>query len=349
MRIGLALPHYDFSLPAGGWAEGGRAGGRAEGGSPGNGRLEFEAIVEVARRAEALGFDSLWVSDHLSLSIRKYGGSEGDWFAYEPLTTLAALARRVARPRLGTLVLCEVLRPASVAAKGLTTLDHLCDGRLDIGIGAGWYEPDYLALGMGLPAPGERLARLEEALSLLTDLLPGGPATLEGHHHRAREAINRPPPVQSPRPPIIVGGKGDRLLRLVARWADGWNTCWVWTPDAYRKRVGSLERACAALGRDPATVTRSLGLYALAGEDQADLEARFDRMRRLAPGGMLDATDLASWRTGRLVGTVDEVADQLRVWEQAGVSEMICCAGPLPFSLAALDDLEPLAEAAGRA
>lgn len=331
MRIGLALPHYDFSLPAAG------------------GRLEFEAIVEVARRAEALGFDSLWVSDHLSLSIAKYGGPEREWFAYEPLTTLAALARHVSRPRLGTLVLCEALRPASVAAKSLTTLDHLCDGRLDIGIGAGWYEPDYLALGMGLPAPGERLARLEEALTLLVSLLPGGPATVDGRHHRAREAINRPPPLQSPRPPIIVGGKGDRLLELVARRADGWNTCWVWTPDAYRERVGRLERACAATGREPATVTRSLGLYALAGEDEGDLEARFDRMRRLAPGGMLDATDLAEWRRGRLVGTVDEVAEQLGAWEQAGVSEMICCAGPLPFSLAAVDDLEPLARAAGRA
>ena len=328
MRLGLAVPHYDFSLL-----------GEAAQGRP----LGFPAILEVARKAEGLGFDSLWVSDHLSLSIEKYGGGPGEWFAYEPLTLLSALARHVHRPRLGTLVLCEALRPAAVAAKTLTTLDHLCDGRLDIGVGAGWYEPDYQALGMDLPSPRERLARLEEALTVLDALLPGGPATFEGRHHRVRAASNRPPARQTPRPPLFVGGKGDRLLELVARRADGWNTCWVWTPAAYAERVAVLERACETVGRDPASVRRSLGLYTLVGEDRADLERRFERMRRLAPGGMLAGMSLEQWREGRLVGTVEEVAEQMAGWEAAGVSELICALGPLPFSLAALDDIEPLA------
>ena len=325
MRVGLALPHYDFSLL-----------GLAADGRP----LDFDAIVEVATSAESLGFDSLWVSDHVSLSLEKYGAGPGEWFAYEPLTLLAALARRVRRVRLGTLVLCEALRPAGVLAKALTTLDHLCDGRLDIGVGAGWYEPDYLALGMDLPAPGERLTRLGEAVAVLDALLPGGPATVEGRHHRVRGACNRPPAHQVPRPPIFMGGKGDRLLDLVARRADGWNTCWVWTPAAYRERVGALERACDAAGRDPASVHRSLGLYTLVGEDHADVERRFERMRRLAPGGMLSGTTLAEWREGRLVGTLDEVADQKAQWEAEGVAELICCLGPVPFSLGAPDDLE---------
>ncbi|MGH9034744.1 MAG: LLM class flavin-dependent oxidoreductase [Acidimicrobiia bacterium] len=328
MRVGLALPHYDFSLL-----------GDAAEGRP----LGFEAIVEVARRAEGLGFDSLWVSDHLSLSIEKYGGGSREWFAYEPLTLLAALACHVRGPRLGTLVLCEALRPAGVAAKALTTLDHLCDGRLDLGVGAGWYEPDYQAIGLDLPPPAQRLARLEEALIVLDALLPGGPATVDGRFHRVRGAVNRPPTRQTPRPPLFVGGKGDRLLGLVARRADGWNTCWVWTPAAYRERVAALERACETAGRDPASVRRSLGLYTLVGEDHADLERRFERMRRLAPGGMLRDTTLAEWREGRLVGTVEEVAEQVTGWEAAGVAEIICGVGPLPFSLGALDDLEPVA------
>ena len=327
MRFGLALPHYDFSLFD-------EAPPRP---------LGFPAILDVARRAEGLGFDSLWVSDHLSLSIEKYGGGPGEWFAYEPLTLLAALARHIRRPRLGTLVLCEALRPAAVAAKALTTLDHLSDGRLEIGLGAGWYEPDYQALGLDLPPPGERLARLEEALAVLDALLPGGPATVEGRYHRARGACNRPATRQTPRPPLFVGGKGDRLLGLVARRADGWNTCWVWTPAAYRDRVAALERACEAVGRDPASVRRTLGLYALVGEDGADLERRFERMRRLAPGGMLRDTTLAQWRQGRLVGTVDEVAEQVEGWEAAGVAELICTLGPLPFSLTGVEDLESLA------
>ena len=328
MRVGLALPHYDFSVP-------------------GERPLRFPIVVAHAGRAEALGFDSLWVSDHLSLEIEKYGAGPGEYFAYEPLTTLAALARHVRRPRLGTLVLCEALRPAGVLAKALATLDHLCDGRLDIGIGAGWHPPDYEALGMVMPRPGERLARLAEAIDVLDGLLPGGPFTYQGRFHRVREAPNRPPARQVPRPPLFLGGKGDRLLDLAARRADGWNTCWVWTPEAYRERLSALERACAAAGRDPATVTRSLGLYALAGEDRRDLERRYQRMRSLAPGGMLDEVSLDEWKAGRLVGTVAEVAEQAAGWRALGISELILGAGPLPFSVTALDDLEPLAAALG--
>lgn len=328
MRAGLALPQYDFSVP-------------------GENPLRWATVLAHARRAEELGFDSLWLSDHLFLEIDKYGGGPGRYGTFEPLTTLAALAREVARPRLGTLVLCEALRPATLAAKALASLDNYCGGRLDIGIGAGWYEPDYEALGMVMPPPGERLARLAEALDVLAALLPGGPFTYEGRFHRAREATNRPGALQSPRPPVFVGGKGDRLLRLVAERADGWNTCWAWTTDAYRERLGALAGACAAVGRDPATVWRSLGLYALVGWDGADLEARFQRLRRLAPGGMLDSVSLDQWRVGRLVGTVEEAAGQVAVWEALGVETVIVSAGPLPFSVYALDDLDPLAAALG--
>jgi probable F420-dependent oxidoreductase len=321
MQFGLALPHYDFSIP---------------GESP----LRFETIAAYATAGEALGIDSLWVSDHVSLSIEKYGGPPGEYFAYEPLTTLAALAGVTNRARLGTLVLSEALRPAGVLAKTLATLDRLCRGRLDIGIGAGWYAPDYEAVGLALPPPGERLARLREALAVLDALLPGGPATLDGKAHRVRDATNRPPAEQAPRPPIFVGGKGDRLLRLAAEMADGWNTCWIWTPDEYRNRLEVLTRACEDVGRDPASVRRTLGLYALAGEDERDLAARYRRMQAQAPGGMLDDVPLETWRVGRLVGTPDELAEQIAGWAALGVAELIVSAGPLPFSVSGLDDLE---------
>lgn len=324
MQFGLALPHYDFSIP---------------GESP----LRFETIVEHAVAAESLGFDALYVSDHVSLSIEKYGGPPGEYFAYEPLTTLAAVAGAATRPRLGTLVLAEALRPAGVLAKALATLDRLCGGRLDIGIGAGWYEPDYAAVGLTLPSPGERLARLREALAVLDALLPGGPATLDGKAHLVRDAPNLPPARQEPRPPIFVGGKGDRLLRLAAEMADGWNTCWVWTPDEYRARLDVLNRACDDVGRDPASVRRTIGLYALAGEDERDLAARYERMQAEAPGGMLDRVPLDEWRAGRLVGTPEQLAGQLAGWAALGVAEIIVSAGPLPFSVSGRDDLELLA------
>jgi alkanesulfonate monooxygenase SsuD/methylene tetrahydromethanopterin reductase-like flavin-dependent oxidoreductase (luciferase family) len=326
MRIGLALPQYDYSVP---------------GESP----LRWETLLEHAHSASASGFDSLWLSDHLFLDIARYGGSAEPQGAFEPLVTLAALARGVTGPRLGTLVLCEALRPASVLAKALATLDRISGGRLDVGLGAGWYEPEYEAIGMSMPPPGERLERLAEAVEVCTGLLGGGPLSFDGRHHRADGARNLPPALQDPRPMVFVGGKGDRLLRLVAGHADGWNTCWTWTPAAYRDRLDVLERACEKEGRDPATVWRTLGLYALCGEDRADLERRFERMCDLMPAGVVTES-LEEWRTGRLVGTVDEVREQAKVWGDAlGVETLIVGAGPLPFSVTAPDDVELLAHA----
>jgi probable F420-dependent oxidoreductase len=325
MRIGLALPQYDYSVP---------------GDSP----LRWETLLGHAQRAEELGFDSLWLSDHLFLDIAKYGGPPDPHGIYEPLVTLAALARTVTRPRLGTLVACEALRPAPVLAKALATLDRITGGRLNVGLGAGWYPPEYEAVGLDFPSPGERLARLAEAVEVVRGLLGGGPFTFDGRYHRADHAVNRPPAVQEPRPPVFVGGKGDRLLQIAVEHADGWNTCWVWTPDAYRDRLDVVERSCEKVGRDPDTVWRSLGLYALAGEDHADLERRFARMRSLMPAGVVSGS-LDEWRAGRLVGTVEELRAQRAEWDALGVETLIVGAGPLPFSVTTLDDVELLAHA----
>jgi alkanesulfonate monooxygenase SsuD/methylene tetrahydromethanopterin reductase-like flavin-dependent oxidoreductase (luciferase family) len=143
---------------------------------------------------------------------------------------------------------------------------------------------------------------------------------------------------------VFVGGKGDRLIQLAVEHADGWNTCWVWTHDAYRDRLDVVERSCDKLGRDPETVWRSLGLYALCGEDHADLERRFTRMCEVMPAGVISGT-LDEWRAGRLVGTVDELRAQRDEWDALGVETLIVGAGPLPFSVTTLDDVELLAHA----
>ncbi len=329
MRLGFALPQYDYSIG-------------------GEDPLRWETVADFARAAERAGYDSLWLSDHLCLDLARYGGTSEQRGIYDPIVTLATLAQVVTRPRLGALVLCEALRPASVLAKSLASLDHLCGGRLDVGIGAGWYEPDYTLIGMSLPSPRERLARLREAIVVARGLLEGGPFTFDGRYHRAFDARNDPPAVQRPSPPIVVGGKGDRLLALVAELADGWNTCWVWTVAAYRERLAVLERACDAVGRDPATVTRTLGLYALCGEDESDLVRRFDRMRALSPPGVLDVS-LAEWRVGRLVGTVDQVAEQAQEWAGLGIETLVVGLGAVPFAATTVDDLELLAAAVRRA
>jgi alkanesulfonate monooxygenase SsuD/methylene tetrahydromethanopterin reductase-like flavin-dependent oxidoreductase (luciferase family) len=308
------------------------------------GASDSATFAQAVQHMERRGFDSLWLSDHLFLDLTKYHGTDERQGAFEPLVTLAALARAVTRPRLGTLVISEALRPASVLAKALATLDRITGGRLDVGLGAGWYEPEYDAIGLPFPSPGERLARLAETVDIVRDLLPGGPLTYEGRYHRADGAVNRPSALQLPRPPVFVGGKGDRLIQVAVEHADGWNTCWIWTPDAYRGRLDVLERSCEKVGRDPATVWRSLGLYALCGEDYGDLERRFARMRDVMPRGAVEGT-LDEWREGRLVGTVDEIRAQRVGWEALGVETLIVGAGPLPFSVTAIDDLELLAHA----
>jgi alkanesulfonate monooxygenase SsuD/methylene tetrahydromethanopterin reductase-like flavin-dependent oxidoreductase (luciferase family) len=323
MRFGLALPQYDFSV----------AGERP---------LRFETIVRYATAARDAGAASVWLSDHLFWDLAKYGGPPDREASFEPLVTLAALARAVPDVRIGTLVLCEALRPASVLAKSLASLDRISDGRLDVGLGAGWYEPEYEAIGMKMPPPAERLDRLTEALEVVKGLLAGGPFTYEGIYHRSIDAPNMPPARQQPRPRVFVGGKGDRLLRIVAAHADGWNTCWAWIPDDYRARLRVLEAACARVGRDPASVWRTLGLYALCGENERDLERRFARLKTTSPRGVLDDVDLASFRQGRLVGTVDEVREQVNQWDALGVETLVLGVGGVPFQVSSMDDVELL-------
>ncbi|HUR18202.1 MAG TPA: LLM class flavin-dependent oxidoreductase [Acidimicrobiales bacterium] len=313
MDVGLALPQYDYSVA---------------GESP----LTWPTVVSWARAAESAGLDSVWLSDHLFLSIEKYGAPPGDHGGFEPLATLAALARCTDRVRLGTLVLCTQLRPPAVLAKALATLDVLSGGRLTAGIGAGWFEPEYAAAGIAFEKPGVRVQQLADALRIMGNVFG--------------EGRFRPGAVQRPRPPIWVGGQGDKVLGVVAEHGDGWNAGgWVGTLQAYRERLEVLERHCERVGRDPATVIRSMNRYTLVGEDEADLRRRWDRLRELTPPGVLDRTTLSKYREGRLVGTVEEVSEQVAGWEALGITTIILNLGALPFSVTTTDDLELVASA----
>lgn len=328
MKFGLALPHYDFSRPDG---------------AP----VSWDGLADAARRAESLGFDSVWISDHFFLSLARYGGPDEPYGSPEALTALAGLAAVTDRVRLGTLVLCAGFRHPAILAKSAVTIDLLSEGRLDLGLGAGWYENEYRAFGYRVGTVGERFELLEETVEVLS-LLFGEkePVTWEGRHYSLDEAYCRPRPAQRPRPPLWVGGKGGpRLARLVARLADGWNTVWAWTPEDYAARVRVLEEACERHGRDPATVRRSVGLYALVGEDHGDLDARWRALQRWTPGGALDGSDPASWGNDRLVGTPERVVERLAAFAALGVEEMIVSIGSLPFAVFDDDAVEVFARA----
>jgi alkanesulfonate monooxygenase SsuD/methylene tetrahydromethanopterin reductase-like flavin-dependent oxidoreductase (luciferase family) len=303
MELGLALPHYDASYP-------------------GPGPATFERIAKYAELAESLGFFQVWVSDHFWLDLERYGGPPGRTGTPECWTTLTALAMRTTRVRLGTLVLAAGFRPPALLATMAATLDQVAGGRLDLGLGAGWNQAEFEENGLSFPRPGERLARLEQAMETLRALLtdPGRPAWF-------------PTPLQRPRPPLWVGGKGERLLGVVARAADGWNLSWSVTPEQYEQRLRVLGAACRREGRPVGEVRRSLGLTTLIGRDAEDLVARWRRLQAWMPGGALDGAELRDWAASRLVGTPDQVLEQLRGWEARGVEQVVCGFGGVPFSV----------------
>jgi alkanesulfonate monooxygenase SsuD/methylene tetrahydromethanopterin reductase-like flavin-dependent oxidoreductase (luciferase family) len=330
MELGFALPHYDFSFPEGLAA----------------GPVSFERVAGYAERAEALGFAQVWVSDHFWTDLARYGGPAGRQGTLECWTTLAGLAMRTSRVRLGSLVLAAGFRPPGLLAKMIATLDRLSGGRLDVGLGAGWNQDEFVESGLPWGGPRERVARLEETLQLLRALLddPETPTTFEGRFASARGARVIPGPVQRPWPPLWVGGRGDRMLGVAARAADGWNWCWSATPEQYAGRLEVLARACAQAGRPVESVRRSLGLATLVGRDADDLVARWRRLRAWAPGGALDRVELADWAASRLVGTAEEVVAQLRGWQERGVEQVICNFASVPFAVFEDEQLDLVAE-----
>jgi probable F420-dependent oxidoreductase len=313
MRFGLAVPQYGFSLPNG---------------QP----VTFEVAADWARRAEALGYDSVWLSDHFFYSFGRYGADPVPIAALEPMTALAGFAAVTSRVRLGTLVLCSAFRHPSLLAKMAVTLDGISGGRFDLGLGAGWFADEFDAFGFPFGTVGERFAGLEETLGVLSTLQSGSPATFDGPTVSLREARLLPAPVAG-HVPIFVGGRGGpRLLRLAARFADGWNVVWRLEPGAYKGHVAAARAACEAEGRDPATMRFTVGLHASVREDEAAARASFERGREAFPGGWLDGETWESWRTDTLSGSAEQAIERVGELEAIGVDEIVVSPWVLPFA-----------------
>ena len=307
--------------------------------------MSWEAVARVARKAEACGFDSVWVSDHFFLDWSKYGGPSTIQGSLECWTTMAALAALTEKVRIGSLVLCNDFRNPALLAKMAASLDLLSEGRLDLGLGAGWYEPEYRAAGYEFDDAKTRIARLGEATEIITRLLAGEELVFKGEHYTVDGAVLKPGPRQQPRPPVWVGGKGNRNLKNIARHADGWNFSWIGSYDTYEERVRFVNKACEDIGRDPSTLKRSVGAYLLVGRDIDDARGRLERLVERTPPGVLQPEEPGSgvswdeFRRDRIAGTVDEVVEELRAFADLGVEEVIVTLGALPFQLADEDDL----------
>jgi alkanesulfonate monooxygenase SsuD/methylene tetrahydromethanopterin reductase-like flavin-dependent oxidoreductase (luciferase family) len=243
-------------------------------------RWAWQRTIEVAQWAEAIGFESLWVYDHMQVDP-----PPEEAIVFEPMVELSAVAAVTSRARLGHLVLAAAYRNPGLTAKAVSTLDVVSGGRVELGIGAGWKEDEWLAYGYGFPAAGERLAILADHLEIITRMLAPGRATYEGRHAHVQDAIHEPKGIQVPRIPILVGGNGPNVTwRLAARFADELNLDAL-TPTEIEAALPIIASRCDEVGREPSTLRISVHIWGAAGDVLPGAERR-QRLRDYASLGL---------------------------------------------------------------
>ena len=254
----------------------------------------FSDLRALALAAEDGGLDSVWGADHLI--FRDDGETTGIHECWTVLTAIAAVTSRV---EIGPLVLALPFRNPALTAKMAAELDEVSDGRLILGVGCGWHEPEFDAFDYPFD---HRVSRFDEALQVLVPLLRTGTVNFAGEYHRAIDAELRPRPVREGGPPILIAGKQPRMLELVARHADQWNAAWYGHPDKadeLRERLANLHAALDAAGRDPASLEITVGIFVAFEGAEPDAPERSIR------------------------GSVDEVADALAGYSELGVKHLI--------------------------
>ncbi|MEL6890802.1 MAG: LLM class F420-dependent oxidoreductase [Actinomycetota bacterium] len=283
----------------------------------------YDTLLAVATRAESLGFRTLFRSDH----YLKMGDVSGEPGPTDAWVTLAGLARDTSTIRLGTLVTSATFRLPGPLAIAVAQVDQMSGGRVELGLGAGWYDQEHTAYGIPFPGLGERFDRLEEQLEILTGMWSTAPGATFGHdgaHYRVVDSPALPKPVQSP-VPIVVGGRGPRRTpALAARFASEFNTPFA-EPDDYREQTARVRAACEAADRDPASMVFSAALVACIGEDESTF------VRRAAAIGR-EPDEL---REHGVCGTPADARATIERWAGLGVDR-------LHLQVLDLDDLDHL-------
>lgn len=276
-------------------------------------QASYADVRTMALQAEETGFDSIWVFDHL---LFRHGDqpTRGIWEAW---TILAGLAEATERVELGTLVLCVPFRNPGLLAKMADALDEISGGRLILGIGAGWHKPEFDAFGY----PFDHLAsRFEDAVQIIQPLLATGEVDFEGEWSQAPNGVSRPRGPRPQGPPLLIASSGPRMLRLTARYATAWNTCWLGMPTRLDERRAALDAACAEVGRDPAEIETTVGVSVAYPDLDPTIEDADDEDRFLS-------------------GSAADIAAGLRAHDEAGVGHVIVNIAPnTPRALTRLAD-----------
>ena len=258
----------------------------------------FTVMKALGEQVERLGYDGLWLADHFMPNAKD---TSAPW--PEAWTTLAALAATLPRLRLGPLVTGNTYRHPAVLAKMAATVDHICEGRLVLGLGAGWQENEHRKYGIEFGTLAERLARLDEACQVIKALLHEDSANFAGAHYQLQDAPLWPKPHQ-PRLPLMIGGGGEKVtLRIAAQYADEWN---VWgTPETLKRKMAILDSHCERLGRDPAEIQRSAVALVFVSNDPSVIK----KAKSAAPAA--------------LAGSVPQLQEEIAAYQSLGVQEFI--------------------------
>lgn len=257
----------------------------------------FKDLQAMAQAAEHNGLDSLWLADHL---IYRFPGQD-ESAPWEAFTMLSALAPVTTQIELGSIVACTSFRPPALLAKMADALDEISSGRFILGLGAGWYQPEYEAFGY----PFDHLAsRFEEALQIIVPLLREGHVDFQGTYYSVSNCVLRPRGPSKGGPHILIGARRPRMLQLVARYADSWNTAWHTDAAIVKERYEELRAACAEVGRDPATITLNAGIIVRPGSGEGTEERA-------------------------ITGSPEEIARQLHAFAGVGVGHLIAVLDPL--------------------
>jgi F420-dependent oxidoreductase-like protein len=272
----------------------------------------YDDLLRVAKAAEAAGYDAFFRSDH----YLKMGDTSGLPGPTDAWITLAGLARETTRLRLGTLMTPITFRLPGPLAIAVAQVDQMSGGRVEFGIGSGWYEAEHTAYGIEFPRLGERFDRYTEQLEIITGLWEtpvGETFSYSGKHYQLIDSPALPKPAQSPWPPVLIGGGGTkRTPRLAARFADEFNVGFVGV-QAAREQFDRVLAACAAIGRDPESMTFSVAQPVVVGRDDAEVARRAATIGR----------DVDELKTNGFAGTPAEVLDRIHTWhEQTGVKRV---------------------------
>lgn len=291
---------------------------------------QWQAMRDLARHADDTGWESVWVYDHFhTVPVPT------DEACHEAWTLMAALAAVTTRVRLGQMCTCTSYRNPAYLAKVAATVDVVSGGRVDMGIGAGWYEHEWRAYGYGFPGAGERIARLDEGVQIMSQMWTTGRATLDGRHYQVDGAICAPRPLQgTTRPgsarngiPTWVAGGGERkTLRIAAQHADATN--FDGTPEGFARKSEVLAGHCREIGRDYEEIVRSANYNVVVGRDEAEVADRLDAYRDMLVRGGVAGEDADRQRedlAGQpLVGTPEQVAETLDRLEALGMTYAVC-------------------------